>query len=107
MANVCSRLRVTPLVLSLILGGVAFHVPALADQALDRAVAESNVNQQYVIESVSISGIEVNRFHDAKLSPSLRRRLTALVGSQCDMSASATSRVAFVPRSICRTSTNT
>ena len=64
----------------------AFHT-ARADQALVRAVAESNVNQQYTIESVSISGIEVTRFHDAKLSPSLRRRLASLVGAPCDMSA--------------------
>ncbi len=60
---------------------------AHADQALVRAVAESNVNQQYTIESVSISGIEVTRFHDAKLSPSLRKRLASLVGAPCDMSA--------------------
>ena len=64
----------------------AFHA-AQADQVLARAVAESNVNQQYVIESVSISGVEVTRFHDAKLSPSLRKRLASLVGMPCDMSA--------------------
>lgn len=52
-----------------------------------RALAETNVNQQYVVESVSISGVEVARFHDAKLSPSLRRRIAALVGAPCDMSA--------------------
>ena len=60
---------------------------ARADQALVRAVAESNVNQQYRIESVSISGIEVAHFRDAKLSPSLRKRLASLVGTPCDMSA--------------------
>ena len=63
-----------------------FHA-ARADEALVRAVAETNVNQQYLIESVSISGVEVTRFHDAKLSPSLRKRLASLVGAPCDMSA--------------------
>lgn len=79
--------NVAPLILSLVFGGTVFNHLARADQALVRALAESNVNQQYVIESVSISGVEVARFHDAKLSPSLRRRLAALVGAQCDMSA--------------------
>lgn len=78
---------VAPLILSLVFGGTVFNHTARADQALVRALAESNVNQQYVIESVSISGVEVAHFHDAKLSPSLRRRLAALVGAPCDMSA--------------------
>jgi len=73
------------LALSLILGGAVFDSLARADQALERALADSNVNQQYLVESVSISGVEVARFHDAKLSPSLRRRLAALVGAPCDM----------------------
>src|SRR5580700_5786090 len=68
----------------LILGAI---LNAHADQALVRALAESNVNQQYLIESVSISGVEVARFHDSKLPASLRRRLASLVGAPCDMSA--------------------
>jgi outer membrane protein assembly factor BamA len=79
--------RLARSVLPLIMGGVLFNLTVRADQALVRALAESNVNQQYVIESVSISGVEVARFHDSKLSPSLRRRLTSLVGMPCDMSA--------------------
>lgn len=50
-------------------------------------MAESNANRQYVIESVSISGVEVARFRDSKLSPTLRRRLANLIGARCDMSA--------------------
>jgi hypothetical protein len=69
------------------IGGSVSTGTASADQALVRAVAESNVNHQYVIESVSISGIEVARFHDVKLSPSLRQRLASLVGAPCDMTA--------------------
>lgn len=60
---------------------------ALADQALVRELAETNVNQQYLVESVSISGVEVTYFHDARLTPTLRHRLARLVGSPCDMSA--------------------
>jgi len=69
-----------------LIGGGTVH-SARADQALVRAAAESNVNQQYLIESVSIAGIEVTRFHDAKLSPSLRKRLASLIGAPCDMTA--------------------
>lgn len=79
--------RVAPLVLSLFFGGTVFDAAARADQALVRALADANVNQQYLIESVSISGVEVARFRDSKLSPSLRRSLTSLVGAPCDMSA--------------------
>src|ERR1700734_2145450 len=76
-----------PLVLTLVFGGTVFQGAAQADQALIRAMAESNVNQQYLIEGVSISGVEVARFRDSKMSPTLRRRLAALIGAPCDMSA--------------------
>ena len=75
------------LALSLLLGGAVFDSQMRADQALERVLADSNVNQQYLVESVSISGVEVTRFHDAKLSPNLRHRLAALVGAPCDMKA--------------------
>jgi hypothetical protein len=52
----------------------------MADQDLLRVADESNVNQQYVIESVSIPGIE--RDH---LPPDLRQRVDSLVGERCDM----------------------
>ncbi|HVW10378.1 MAG TPA: hypothetical protein VHC90_17445, partial [Bryobacteraceae bacterium] len=61
-------------------GGLFFIGPARADQALVRAVAATNVNQQYVVESVSLAGVEVAHYRDSRLSPSLRRRLSALVG---------------------------
>ena len=67
--------------------GVISPSSARADQALVRAVEETNVNQQYLVESVSISGVEVTRFQDAKLPQTLRHRLAALVGAPCDMSA--------------------
>jgi hypothetical protein len=50
-------------------------------------MAESNVNQQYLVESVSLAGVEVAHYRDSRLSPTLRRRLSALVGVPCDMSA--------------------
>jgi outer membrane protein assembly factor BamA len=71
----------------LVLTFVIVSQPGRADQALVRAMAESNVNQQYLVESVSISGVEVARFHDSKMPPTLRRRLAALIGAPCDMSA--------------------
>src|SRR5438034_735180 len=55
-----------------------------ADQAFLRAAADSNVNQRYIVESVSVGGVQVE---SAKLPSTLRRRLTALVGSRCDMAA--------------------
>ena len=51
-----------------------------ADQDLVRAADESNVNQRYVIESISIPGIE--RDH---LPPDLLQRVDSLVGLPCDM----------------------
>lgn len=68
-------------------GGLFFSGLARADQALVRAMAESNVNQQYVVESVTLAGVEIAHYRDSRLSPTLRRRLSALVGVPCDMSA--------------------
>ena len=67
-------------------GGLFFSGLARADQAMVRAMAESNVNQQYLVESVSLAGVEVAHYRDSRLSPTLRRRLSALVGVPCDMS---------------------
>ena len=53
-----------------------------AGQSFLRAAAESNVNQRYTIESVSIAGV---RIENAKLPPSLRQRLNGLVGERCDV----------------------
>ncbi len=78
-------LRATLAVVSFGLGTAVFGGTASADQALVRALAESNVNQQYLIESVSISGVEVAHFQDSKLSSSLRQRLFGLIGGPCDM----------------------
>ena len=53
-----------------------------ADQDLLRAADETNVNQRYVIESVSIPGIE----HDL-LPDDLRHQVDSLIGLPCDMAA--------------------
>jgi hypothetical protein len=58
-----------------------------AGQNFIRDVAETNVNQQYLIESVSLSGIELDSV--AKIPVSLRSRLEALVGQKCDMATLA------------------
>src|SRR5438309_6041242 len=58
--------------------------PLWADQAFLRAAPDSNVNQRYTIESVSVGGVQVER---AKLPSSLRRRLVSMVGARCDMAA--------------------
>lgn len=44
---------------------VAMSARLPAGQTLDRAAAETNVNQQYVIESVSISGVRVDGAENA------------------------------------------
>ena len=56
-----------------------------AGQALIRAAAESNVNQRYVIESVTIAGVKVDELTDDKFTPELRAQLKSLVGAHCDM----------------------
>src|SRR5580698_6382105 len=58
-----------------------------AGQSLVREVAETNVNQRYMIESVSLGGIEVDQLETSKLPPTLRVRLKALIGQKCDMAA--------------------
>jgi hypothetical protein len=58
-----------------------------AGQAFVRDVAAANVNQRYSIESISLGGVELDRMEPAKLPPSLRSRLTALIGQKCDMAA--------------------
>jgi hypothetical protein len=50
--------------------------------ALLRAAAESNVNQRYTIESVAISGSEIDHTH---IPSALHRRLLSLVGAHYDV----------------------
>ncbi len=76
--------RLTSFPALLLLTGSALSGPAFAGQALLRAASEANVNQRYTIESVSISGVQVER---AKLPAGLRHRLIAMVGARCDMTA--------------------
>jgi hypothetical protein len=63
---------------------LASCAPLFADQELFRAAAETNVNQRYTIESVSIAGV---RFDQAKIPASLRRRILSMVGARCDVAA--------------------
>jgi hypothetical protein len=56
-----------------------------ADQEFLREVAETNVNRQYVIESVSVAGVEVDELAPSKLPKTLRERLKSLVGARCDV----------------------
>lgn len=72
--------------LSLLLGTAA---TLAADQAFLREVTETNVNQQYLVESVSLGGVELDQLENSKMPTSLRRRLSALVGQKCDMAAIA------------------
>jgi hypothetical protein len=79
--------RAALLVISTGFGLTVLAARAEADQALVRSLAETNVNQQYVVESVSISGVEFSHYRDSRLSPGLRRRLARLIGAPCDMTA--------------------
>jgi hypothetical protein len=56
-----------------------------AGQSFLSAAAESNVNQRYRIESVSVEGVEITRVSENRLPSTLRERLHALVGGRCDM----------------------
>jgi len=56
-----------------------------AGQEFLREVADTNVNRQYVIESVSVAGVEVDRLAPSKLPKTLRQRLRSLVGEHCDV----------------------
>ncbi len=83
-AMVLARLRFRHLpAIPLLVAAAALQLPA--GQSFDRAAAETNVNQQYVIESVSISGVEVNGAEAVHLPGMLRDRLNSLVGARCDM----------------------
>jgi hypothetical protein len=60
-------------------------VPCLfASQEFLRQAAETNVNQRYMVESVSVAGVQVDENSPSKLPRPLRFRLRELVGSQCD-----------------------
>lgn len=69
---------------SLILATCLNAGPAPVDQELFKAAAETNVNQRYTIESVSIAGVS---YDEAKLPSPLRRRIVALVGTHCNVAA--------------------
>jgi hypothetical protein len=60
-----------------------------AGQAFMHAVDETNVNQHYSIESISLGGVQLDRVEPAKLPATLRDRLQALIGQKCDMAALA------------------
>jgi hypothetical protein len=80
-AAAMSLASITParIALPLLLFSASASLPA--GQSFLRSAAETNVNQRYTIESVSVAGVHAA---DAKLPPSLRERLTALVGERCD-----------------------
>ena len=75
MASAMSRTALPLLVL-------AFSCRVFAGEELYRAVAESNINQRYTIESIAIAGVQVD---EAKLPSSLRQRMNALIGKHCDV----------------------
>jgi hypothetical protein len=56
-----------------------------AGQQFLREAAETNVNQRYVIESVSVAGVELDQLPPSKIPMTLRQRLQGLVGERCDV----------------------
>jgi hypothetical protein len=56
-----------------------------AGQEFLREAAETNVNRQYLIESVSVAGVEVDQLAPSKLPKTLRQRLKGLIGEHCDV----------------------
>ena len=55
-----------------------------AGQAFLQQVSETNVNQRYVVESVSLGGVDVEQVPAPGLPATLRERLKSLVGRPCD-----------------------
>jgi hypothetical protein len=55
-----------------------------ASQEFLRQAAETNVNQRYMVESVSVAGVQVDNESPSKLPKHLRLRLKELVGAPCD-----------------------
>ncbi len=78
-----------PLIRLCLLPGLFLSTAAslAAGQALLQAASEANVNQRYVIESVSVAGVELDRLPAPKLPTTLRDRLKALIGQRCDVAA--------------------
>lgn len=62
-------------------------LPLFAGQAFVRDAEETNVNQRYVIETVSLGGVELNDIDESRLPAGLRERLVALIGQHCDAAA--------------------
>jgi hypothetical protein len=58
-----------------------------AGQSLLRDAAETNVNQRYLIESISFAGVELPKLDDSRLPSGLRAQLSALIGQRCDTAA--------------------
>src|SRR5689334_539438 len=76
-----ASIPVTPARIALPLFLLSASASLPAGQSLMRAATETNVNQRYTIESVSVAGVHAA---DAKLPSSLRERLMALIGERCD-----------------------
>ena len=72
---------------ALVLPALAAITPAglHAGQSFLNAAAETNVNQRYLIESVSVEGVEVTRLPENRIPSTLRERLRGLVGGHCDI----------------------
>jgi hypothetical protein len=64
--------------------GVSLNL--LGGQSFLQTVNENNVNNQYIVESVSVAGVPVDSETTGRLSQSLGERLVALVGQHCDVS---------------------
>jgi hypothetical protein len=83
-AKECSMRASLP---GLLLGAAA---TLFGGQSFMQAVTETNVNSQYVIESVSVAGVlvdDVDAAASAKLPRPLGERLVALIGERCDVAA--------------------
>jgi hypothetical protein len=59
----------------------------VAGQGFMRQVADANVNQQYMIESISVGGVALDQLATTKLPTTLRDRLRALIGQKCNIAA--------------------
>src|SRR5207248_680823 len=69
--------------LALLLIGAVVSLPA--GQSFLRTAEQTNINQQYLIESVSVGGMQPDEVRNPRLPAGIRERLKALTGERCDV----------------------
>lgn len=80
-------LRLAPFIPGIAVLSAVFALPLSAGQEFLQQALEANVNRQYMIETVSLAGVDVSQSTPSRLPKLLRERLTSLVGQHVDIAA--------------------